>query len=233
MLGTVICDSIFLTGNRHNHIKRINGQITIGHMESYQEVFIRIGKVVNSQAHHRRTHISSLGYRTACKLDIIVITRIIRCIRFTKFISTFHGIHHITAHRLYLTVIRKRTLVTHNLHNHHTSFHNLQPTIANVEADVVVVVGIGELACIETHRVDTHCRTRSGGVALEYNTCGIVRSIRGTYRIARNALLITQILVDIGITGNQHFHIRLVDGQVTIRHIEDHIGECAIPIGEL
>ena len=57
--------------------------------------------------------------------------------------------------------------------------------------------------------------------------------IDAVQRIACHRLLVFIILIDVGITHNQHFRIRSVNSQITIGYIESHIGECGVRIREL
>ena len=61
----------------------------------------------------------------------------------------------------------------------------------------------------------------------------MVQRIEAVQRIASHRLLVFIILVDVGITHNQHFRIRLVDGQITVGYIESHIGKGAVCIHKL
>ena len=63
MFRSIIIRRVGSTLNGHHHIlNRVDGQITVGHMESHNEFGISIGEVIHRQAHHRHTHIGS-AYR--------------------------------------------------------------------------------------------------------------------------------------------------------------------------
>ena len=83
-----------------------------------------------------------------------------------------------------LTIINRSIGITSNIHNHNTSFHNLQPTVRHIEGDIEVGIVIDELVCGKIHIIYTCQSTRSGSITCEANAGGIVCGISSAYRIA-------------------------------------------------
>ena len=60
MLITVIISGVICTNNRHGHINRVDGLVTIRHIEGNScEVSVSIGELISGQTHVRCTGSSS------------------------------------------------------------------------------------------------------------------------------------------------------------------------------
>ena len=147
--------------------------------------------------------------------------------------SAFDGADCIAGHRLFCTIIHVCIMVSYDVHNHGTRCHNFQPTVFHIERHIKVVVAVGELVGGKAHVIEAHKRSRRCRSARTRDIRHIVQRTVGVHRIAAHRPFCVIILLEGGITRDNHLHILLVDGQITIGHVEHHIGERAVGVREV
>ena len=222
-----------MTGDSHRHVNRLDGLITVNHVEAHQELVIRVGEVSSIKIHERSTDIRSTSSSVSIELDSR--SRIIAVVSDMIFICrmTLDRSNHIARNGMRRSTIISSINVTRNIHNHNTCRHNLQPTVSHIEGNVKVVVGVGELAFVQAHVINTHRSTRSNCIATKDDVCGVIMGVGRIDGITSNGNQVVRKLLDVVITRNQNLNVSLVYSQITIRHIESHICECGVEILEL
>ena len=231
---TVVGHFVRLTRNRHRSIHLLDGQTAVRHMELDIELVVVVLKLRCIKTHIIGAGIGAL--RSGCsrtdEREVILIVNSsvgnrLRIIRHTA------NLHLISAHALLRAVVILRGRMACDIHNHNTGRHNLQPTISHGEGDLQVGVIVGELAGKKTHRIGADRRARGRRIAAEHHIVLAEECAVGFHLITCHFLQSSGKFVHLRMTGNRHRHLNRLDGLVTVGHVEGHVLEVGVRVGEL
>ena len=245
--SAVVIRGVVVTRNRHRHINRVDGLVTVRHVEGHRaEVGVRVGELVRRtgittlQTHIRGTGISALGGDDTIDQG---------CIRGrSEGKITGHIVQRgvsrgrVARHDVLITIVIRSVVRTRDSDGGGNRGDFLV-TVNHHEAHVREVgVRIGELSLGEAHiglsvsvRAFHHVGTGGRGRAAEGKVViHIVQRGVGLSGVARHGVLRAVIGFRVRLTGNGHRHAReRVDGLVAVVHDKAHLGEVRVRVVEL
>ena len=230
----VVSHLIRVTFDLHRSSYLVDGQPTIHHMELNIEVSVEILELLLGKTHIGSTRIRASGRAIESRTIQLEVRRIIVDvrIRLVVFIHTTNRIS-VAAHALLFAVIVLRGGITRDVHNHDTSRHNLQPTVFHREGNIEVGVSARELIGSQTHWISVRHRTSSYRIAAEHDIRGFKESAAGNCIKAFHRLLKRGIFMHERMSLDGHIHRNRLNGLETVRHLEGHVVEVSVRVGEL
>ena len=203
-------------------------------MELNIEVSVEILELLLGKTHIGRTRIRASGRAVKSRTIQLEVRRIIVDvrIRLVVFIHTTNRIS-VTAHALLFAVVVLRGGITRDVHNHDTSRHNLQPTVFHREGNIEVGVSARELIGSQTHRISIRHSTSSYRIAAEHDIRGFEESAAGDCIKAFHRLLKRGIFVHKRMSFDGDIHRNRLNGLEAVRHLEGHVVEVSVRVGEL
>ena len=227
MRQTVVIHRRSVTCNCHRHIDRIDGQHTIHNLERHRaEVVVSIGEVSRCEIHSVSTNIRAASRVTSTEREVI------SRVQSRRLITDLDGGHIVTRHHLFRTVVIHCTAVLGDGHRHIDRIDG-QHTIHNLERHrAEVVVRIGEVSRRKVHGVCTNIRATDGRIAIEREVIRGVKRVADSHVITCHDMFISIIICRTTVLGDGHRHIDRVNRLVTVCHVEGHIREVIIIVGE-
>ena len=246
VLAAVIRRCILSTHDGHRRVDRCDGLVTIRHVEDHRtEVRVVVGKLV------QRTSISTFQTHIGSTRSILVFHHISSRSRSSAVESKVSlGVERIadgdivTRYRVLLTVVCGGVMMTGNGHHHLTHSRDGLVAVHNIEGHLVEVrrIRVGELLRIKTHIGGTCHRTfrrnhiihqSSIGSWSEREVCSGIERVTVGHIVARHHMFLTIKGGRVLMTGDGHRHVDLIDGLVTVGHIEGHRTEVRVVVGKL
>ena len=153
MLAAIIVGSVVRTSNGHCHINRVDGLVTIRHIEGNGcEVSVGVGELICCQTHVRRSGIRPRCSSVTAEREVDIVA----C-HLVQGVACFCSI---TCHRVCCAIIVSDVVRTSNGHCHIDRINGLI-TIGNIEGHCAeVAVNVGELTCCQTHVRRSGIRSR-------------------------------------------------------------------------
>ena len=221
MRQTVVIHRRSVTCNCHGHIDRIDGQHTIHNLERHRaEVVVSIGEVSRCEIHSVSTNICAASRVTTAECKVI------------NGVQRVADDHVIACYDMLGAIVVSRTAVLGDGHRHIDRIDG-QHTIYNLERHrAEVVVRIGEVSRRKVHGVCTNIRATDGRIAIEREVIRCVKRVADSHVITCHDMFISIIICRTTVLGDGHRHIDRVNRLVTVCHVEGHIREVIIIVGE-
>ena len=239
MFLTVVRGGVVRTHDRDRGIDLVDGLVTVRDIEDdIREVGVRVGELVlRTGGRTLQTHVRGTGNGSGSRSR-------------TAEGKVVHRIERIAdgdiiaGHTMFLTIIGGGVVMAGDGHHHLIEGGDGLVAVRHLEVHLVEVRGIrvGELTGSKTHvrsaDIGTlrcnHTIHQSGvGSRGEREIGGGVERIAVGHIVTRHRMLVAIKGSRIVMAGDGHRHIDLVDGLVTVGHVEGHRAEVRIRVGEL
>ena len=220
---TVVVCCVIRADNRHRRVNRIDGLITVRHVEGdLGEVGIGISELSVSQAHVRGAGICPGRSRRAAEGEV--------CFRIQR-IADFYVI---AADAVLCSVIGRGVVMACDGHDHFVDRRDRLITIRHVEGHIrEVVVVIGELIRCQTHGRGAFIRPGCCRRAAEGEISFLIQRVADFHIISADAVLLAVIGRSVMMSRDGYGHVNRIDRLITIRHVEGHGTKVGIGIGKL
>ena len=186
-----------VTRDRHRHLDRLDGLVTVRHVEGHVlEVRVRVGELVVGKTHVGGAGILAGGRGRAAEREV------------GFGIEGRIGIgNHIVRNRMFRTVIRTGVVVTRNRH-HGVHLVDGEAAVGDVEDHIVnVCVDVGKLRGGKAHRIDTGIGLVQRCLSVEREVIlgiGLVFRRHNLHVVANHAVRLRVVVGCGGMSGDVH-----------------------------